>query len=74
LDFFSFPGFDLTKNVRVAEQLLNFPPGGDRTCLTTTSERTPGAGAPVRSRDPAISGDAKVIRKFGEVPEDLSAL
>jgi hypothetical protein len=33
-------------------------------------------GAVAFSRDPATGdfGDAKVIRKFGEVPEDLSAL
>jgi hypothetical protein len=35
-----------------------------------------GAVAFSRTGDPATSdfGDAKVIRKFGEVPEDLSAL
>jgi hypothetical protein len=35
-----------------------------------------GAVAFSRTGDPAIGefGDAKVIRKFGEVPEDLSAL
>jgi hypothetical protein len=35
-----------------------------------------GAGAFSRAGDPATGdfGDAKVIRKFGDVPDDLSAL